>query len=394
MFTQNTFDQEMIKDINQKKILQLLHLKREMTKQDMAQTLGLSIPTISNNSTILMKAGLIGEGGIADSTGGRKPVIMKFLPNSRFAFGVDISTTEIHVILTNLDSQILCEKKMVISKFEIIEEIIKKVSHTIQMMIKEKQIKEEKILGIGFSLPGTVNEENGNLEMAPNLGIYHLSFKKQFQSLFPFPIYIENEANTAALGELHLGVAKQMDNLVYLSIKEGIGCGIVTQGHLYKGKNKRAGEFGHMSIIPNGKKCNCGRKGCWELYASASALLSLYQEERKDYDKILLNKFFNQLYKKEHKAQVAVEHYIKFLAIGIQNIILALDPHYIIVGGDLGPYGDSILPLLTEEVFVKNSFYEKEDNTLIISALKKNASVLGASLLPLYKLFFYNSSIL
>ena len=100
------------------------------------------------------------------------------------------------------------------------------------------------------------------------------------------------------------------------------------------------------------------------------------------------------MYKKEHKAQVAVEHYIKFLAIGIQNIILALDPHYIIVGGDLGPYGDSILPLLTEEVFVKNSFYEKEDNTLIISALKKNASVLGASLLPLYKLFFYNSSIL
>jgi len=395
VFNWNTLDQEMIKDINQKKILQLLQKRREMTKQEMSQILGLSIPTISNNINELMKEGLVEEGGVADSTGGRKPVIIRFLPDARFSFGVDISTQHVHIVLTNLDSQIRHQVKFPFSRMETIEDIMKKIAERIQEIIKEQQIEGKKVVGIGFSLPGTVNEEIGNLEMAPNLGLYHISFKNRFSSFYSVPIYIENEANAAALGELHLGVAKQMQNLVYLSIKEGIGSGIVIQGHLYKGKNKRAGEFGHMSIIANGKYCNCGRKGCWELYASVQSLLSLYKKTLlEDEPYITLDYFFHQLDEKEQEAQKIWNMYLEYLATGIQDIILSLDPHYIVIGGDISLYGEHLLPSLKQKVFVPNSFYEEEDNTLVVSALQENASVLGASLLPLHNLLFYNDSVL
>lgn len=391
MLDLNIVDQEVIKDSNRKKILQLLYNKRELTKQEISKRLNISIPTVTNNINTLIEEGIVEEAGVAESTGGRKPVIVKFLSDSRYSFGVDFSLESVRIVLINLDAKIIYDTSFNIEGFNSFDKIINKVELMIEDIIKNKKISVKQVLGIGFSLPGIVNEEDMVLETAPNLKIRNIGFER-FTHHLRLPVYIENEANAAALAELTLGIAKEMRNLVYLSITEGIGTGIVIQGYLYKGKNKRAGEFGHMTVVADGKLCNCGKKGCWESYASERAILENYSEKTKQ-EEISLKTFLNWLAKGDLIAKEVWEDYIHYLAIGIQNIILLLDPHYIVIGGEISQCSDIIKPL-EEKVFTMSSLYNKEGIKILISTLKGNASILGAALLPIQKLFYMKNKII
>lgn len=385
-------DQEVIKDSNRKKILNLLVEKREYTKQNISKAVGVSIPTVISNINELIEEGLVVAAGVEGSTGGRKPIIVRFLPDSKYSFGVEFMPNNVRVILVNLDAEIKFETDFSVENFKNIDGIIQKIHEIITNVVGQKIISTKDILGIGFSLPGTVNEDSLNLELAPNIGMKNVDFSK-FSHILEFPIFIENEANAAALGELNLGIAKKMKNLVYLSINEGIGAGVVIQDHLYKGKNKRAGELGHMTIVPNGKPCNCGRKGCLEQYASKKALIESYNNKSsKTVD--TLSEFFSKVQEKESVSMLELEKYINFLAIGIQNIVLFLDPHYVVLGGEIGEFSEYYLKELKEKVFVENSFYNNTDLKIFTANLKKDSSILGAALLPMQKLFSINKNII
>lgn len=385
MININKIDQEIIKLSNRVKILNLVYEKEELTKQEIAKTIGISIPTVISNINELIEEGILEEAGVATSTGGRKPVIIRFKPNSRFSFGVDISPKKVRIILTNLYSNILAEESFVLTNFKNIDEIMEKIQKTIFDIMMKRHISKEKILGIGFSLPGIVNENNLILENAPNLGIKNIELK-HYQDNFGIPIYIENEANAAAYAESVLGSAKMKSNLLYISITEGIGTGIIIDDRLYKGKNKKAGEFGHMKISDENKVCNCGRTGCWELYASEKALLHNYNESSADkaYDLIDI---FKKYEKNDKLAKEIVDTYLDYLAIGIQNIIFGLSPEYVIIGGEISYFEDVLKKPLEEKVLLESRLYTTTDTEIIFSKLRKNASILGASLLPVHSLF-------
>ena len=388
----NNIDQEAIKDSNRKKILNLISEKREYTKQDISKEIGVSIPTVSSNINELMAEGLVEEAGVAGSTGGRKPIIVRFLPNSKFSFGVEFKLNNVRIILINLDSDIKFDISFEVVNFKNIDDIIEKIYEIINNILGEMKISFKDILGIGFSLPGTVNEQSLVLEIAPNIGLKNVDFNR-FLNVLKFPIYIENEANSAALGELNIGIAKKMRNLVYLSINEGIGAGVVIQDHLYKGKNKRAGELGHMTVVPNGKLCNCGRKGCLEQYTSKKSLIEHYNSKSPKPIETL-EEFFSRVKQKETLAISELERYIGFLAIGIQNIVLILDPHYVVLGGEISDFSEYYLKDLKDKVFVQNSFYDETNLKIFASKLKKDSSILGAALLPLQKLFSVEEKII
>lgn len=392
MIKLNNLDQETIKITNKKRIINLLYKKRELTKQDISKELNISVPTTISNVNELIQEGILEEGGVGDSTGGRKPVIVKFISSARYSFGVEVKPDYVRIILVNLDSEIQYDKCFKMNCLKDFDKVLHKVEEEIDIAIKETKIERDKILGVGFSLPGTVNEEKMLLEIAPNLMVKNISFR-EFQNRINIPIYIENEANAAAYAELNLVIGNELKNLVYISITEGIGVGVVIGDNLYKGKNKRAGEFGHMTVVPHGIKCNCGRNGCWEMYASERALLNDYNEKSRD--KIsLLKEFFNRLGNNEEIANIVWERYTDYLSIGVQNIILTLDPHYVIIGGEISEYEDKLLNSLNEKVFIENSFYNKEDNRILLSKLKKDSSIKGAALLPYDKLFFLGSKII
>ncbi|HEY5562830.1 MAG TPA: ROK family transcriptional regulator [Clostridiaceae bacterium] len=377
--------QETIKSSNKKNVLKLLYKEKELTKQDIAKSLGLSIPTVINNINELLNEGLIEEAGVGNSTGGRKPVIIRFMPSSRYTIGVEVFKDKVRAILFNLNCQIILEyEEKLISKKEN-EDILEPIIKVINKLIEDSNANREIILGIGFSLPGTVNEEKLILEAAPNLKLKTVNFL-ELKKLFNLPIFIENEANSAAFAELTLGLGKESRNLVYISITEGLGTGIVIDGHLYKGKNKRAGEFGHTVIKAGGRPCSCGKKGCFEAYCSVVALME-------SYNKVSTNKiskledYFKALDMGDLFAKITWNTYMDYLATGIDNIIMGIDPHYIVIGGVITKHQEELLQGIKDRIFKENSFYNKEDIKIFSSKLGEYASIMGAALMPLQNLF-------
>jgi predicted NBD/HSP70 family sugar kinase len=385
-------DQETIKELNQKKIIQMLYRKNQLTKQVIAQNLKISIPTVISNVRELIERGFLDEIGVAESSGGRKPVIVRFLPDARYSFGVLITKERVRIILTNLKFDIMAEKF-----FEITDEvnkfndIIAEVRKEIDNIISANNIPRDKILGVGFSLPGTVNEEKLLLKNAPNLKLKDICFK-EFEQDFQIPIFIENEANAAAYAEAFINFNYIKNSLVFISITEGIGTGIIISDNVYRGYNKRAGEFGHMTIVKDGKQCNCGRKGCWELYASRKALIDEYRKTFNIKDKTL--KDFLEMTKIDSRAKEILNNYLEFLAEGIRNIILILDPQCIIIEGELSNYKNLIEDDLKNEIFQENNFYDEKECKVLFSNLEGNASIFGAAFLPMKKLFFLDEKVI
>lgn len=370
-----------IRTENRRKILQLLIRERELTIAEISRTLEISIPTVTKNIEQLIEEGVAEKAGVSDAVVGRKPVVIKFQPDAYYAVGVEFSMQTVTMALTNLDAAIICERTLHNIEYADIDALMHRIHGEFQAILEIQQIPLRKVLGVGFALPGIVNEETCVLKIAPNLGLKNVDFSP-YTSVFGVPIWIENEANAAAMAELKLGIAKELRNLVYVSVLlKGIGTGIVVGGQLYKGKHKRAGEYGHTTVASQGRQCACGRRDCWELYASGNALLQGY-EQRTGKALETCAQFFDVLHEREPAAIETFDEYLEYLALGIEDIILVQDPHYVILGGILTPFEEILLPPLQEKIFRENNFYDGTDMKVMCSTLHGNSAILGAALLP------------
>ncbi len=385
-----------VKDSNTRKVLMVLREKRELTRQDIAHETGMSIPTVTNNIVRLVKEGVVEEAHVLASRGGRKPQAVKFLPNAKFSFGVQISSdhysaeSKVRIVLVNLDTAILHDELFDYSRFADIDAIMEEINRRIGNILKEKGISASSVLGIGVSLPGPVHEKKKLLRWAPNIdpkfGMNALNFGK-YEDLFEIPLYVENEANAAAYAELMNIMPTEKRNLIYLAVNRGISAGIIVRGHVYKGSSKRAGEFGHMAVAEQGTLCTCGNRDCWELYAATGVLIRSYNE--RSAAKISNTREFRTCLKAgDPVAQAVWESYIDYFAKGIRNILLFFDPDALIIGGEISQFKDELITPLKERIFSKESYYGNEVFDISVSALEERSSVLGAAFLPL-QMFFY-----
>lgn len=378
-------DHELMKQSNRSRILNVVYQKKTATRQEVSRILKISLPTVVSNVADMVEEGILEVAGMATSTGGRKPMIIRFVPDSRYSIGVELKTFKGRIILTNLRSKVIDEIDLKWDQF-IMDDVMSEIALLIHQMIKRNNIDEDKLLGIGFAIPGIVDEETLYLENAPNLGTKKIDFNR-YQHLFQAQIYMENEANTAAYAEAMLADEQHHSNLIYLSIKEGIGTGIIIQNQLYKGSNKKAGEFGHMHISMEKRKCSCGRYGCWETFASERALKKSYKEMTGESVEVL--DIMAKVEQGDLIAQKVLEQYVTYLVIGIENIILGLSPQYIVLGGNISHYKDIIIPLIESEIGKETTIYKISETQVICSTLGGRASILGASLLPIHNLFNY-----
>ncbi|MFC5465330.1 ROK family transcriptional regulator [Lederbergia graminis] len=376
------------KMINRDKVLATLFEHRQLTKLDISRITNLSIPTVTSNITSLIELGIVDEAGVANSTGGRKPKIVRLLPNSRFSIGVEITPTKVKLVIINLFCEIQLRKEFSLDELKTtsgFHRAMIKMADVVQEMIKELHIQSQCIMGIGISVPGTVNREQFVLELAPNLGLKQFSL--QFlKDMFPFPLYIENEANAGAFGELMLDKQASDEHTVYVSITEGIGTSIISKDGFYKGNKERAGEFGHMHTGNSERVCSCGRTGCWELFSSETALLNLYKEQT-GVEQPKLAEIMERHIAKDEDAQIVVKQYLQNIALGIQNILLAIDPKQIIIGGELAKYSDQLIIELRKFIFSQAVFHNEQDVDINFSSLYTDSSILGAAITPYKQLF-------
>lgn len=276
--------------------------------------------------------------------------------------GVDIGGT--HITIGVIDNEKIVEKiEPKTKETDILEFIIKNA----QNYIKKYNIT---LLGIGYC--GTV--KNGTIEKSPNLNIQECNIKKEIENRINVPVIVRNDAKCAGLAEKRYGEMRDYDDGVLLTIGTGIGGACFFNGKLLEPKRYPGFEFGHMTIIKNGEQCNCGNRGCFEKYASISALKKAVKEEL-NIDKEITGIELKEIIESNiDRVQNILDEYSENLAIGISNIINILEPEIIVLGGSFSYYRDILLQRVIKMVKTFNSEVVKIET----AKLKNDAGLIGA----------------
>ncbi|MGM9538776.1 MAG: ROK family transcriptional regulator [Candidatus Onthomonas sp.] len=325
-----TFNTAELRRQNRNRVFRYIYSSgRPVTKQDIAQALSLSLPTVGQNLKELQEADLLEFQGTFDSTGGRKPRAIGISNNVRCAIGVYIGHKRIHLACINIRAQLLCSQR-VARPLTNDEDYAKFLAQAIEDFIQANSIDTKRLLGVGIAICGVPQPDEGIATMSPVQPVDTLDLKL-LSSHIPYPVIFENDANAGGLATWWVNPEKQ--NMVYMFLHRGIGGAMLLGGKAYHGATFHGGEFGHMCIVPNGKECGCGQKGCLEAYCSTKRLsedLGIGIEE-----------FFEGLRGGNQEYARIWEEYLDYLAIGINNIHLVLDCQVVLGGllaGYIGPY--------------------------------------------------------
>ena len=298
-----------------------------------------------------------------------------------YRIGIDLGGTNIVAGVVDDAYNILAKAdcKTAVPRPEI--EICKSMAQTAKRAVLKANLTLNDIESCGIGVPGAVNPENGIVEYSVNLNFHNWNVSKTMEHLLKLPVKIENDANAAAYGEYLAGAAQGVNNAVCITLGTGVGGGIIINGKIFSGSNFAGAELGHMVIVHNGKECACGRKGCFEKYASAGGLVALTKEAIKkelpensfmlkavngDISKINGLTAFNAMRKGDKTGSSVVNKYISYLACGITNIINIFQPDIICIGGGISREGDFLIaPLRT---LVEKERYTKHNNKHLISS--------------------------
>jgi len=367
-----------IKETNRKKIIKLLLEKNEIAKLDISRKLDISITTVSTNITELKNEGIVEDVRSLESTGGRKAIAIKLNENCRYSIGVALTPNHIKISLVNLKKSII-ENMRIRHKNIGIENIITLLGENIESIMEKYDISSENLLGIGISLQGTVDFKTGIVKYCYLLGIKDFNLKERFEYL-NVPIYVDNEANLSAYYEF-LNRKDILKNLLYISITDGLGLGIIINGKIYRGDNNSSGEMGHMKITMNGKKCKCGAKGCLEAYTSMNCLIDNYNE-MSNYNISDIDEFKEKYFKDDDFAKRIFDKYLKILSLGISNLIMVLDPNTVILGGDINKLLKDKLDVLKKYIYKDNLFTDENSCAVSVASIEESY-LLGAAMMPI-----------
>ncbi|UJL45765.1 ROK family protein [Virgibacillus sp. NKC19-16] len=374
-----TGDQNLVKKINKSIVFQAIKNKGPISRAQVSKEMKLNKATVSTMVSELLNESLINEIGEGQSSGGRKPVMLYFNNNAGYSIGIDIGVNYILGILTDLSGSII-EQTMTSMHSIHDQDIVNEMDSLIQMLIQKAPESTYGVVGIGIGFPGQI-DQNDQILFAPNLKWEHINLKKHVEDRFHIPVRIENEANAGSHGEHLYGAGQNFSNIVYISIGIGIGTGIIIQNQLYKGGAGISGEMGHFTIDSNGRKCSCGNRGCWELYASESTLLNKAKEQ--GIEGVSGDDALEALFEEAKKGNPNVLKLLNSLAenigAGIVNIINTFNPEAVIIGNRIAPFSTWIYNPIERVLEERLSNNHKKSTELRFSILGNLSTALGAN---------------
>lgn len=306
--------------------------------------------------------------------------------------GVDIGGMSLKAGLVNKEGKILY-KEIIKTDVNKGDKFFLECLHTlIANLIKYAKNNSLEVNGIGLGVPGIVNNDLKTMKYAPNLKIENLSLKDALND-FDLPFSLSNDANCAALAEQKFGIAKGYKNVILLTLGTGVGGGIVIDNNLFEGTSGQGAELGHMVIRLNGRKCGCGRKGCFEAYASASALLRLTKEEMKknphslmwEYADFNLNNVngltsFECAKKGDLSANNVVNKYVYYLGEGILNFCNIFRPEVVVLGGGVSNQKEFLISKVKKYLEENHYGFKKTRSVdVLIASLGNDAGIIGAA---------------
>ena len=332
-----------------------------------------------------------------------------------YRVGVDLGGTNIVAGVINEEMKIIGRGKLKTNCPRAAEAILEDVAKAVEAAVIDAGITMNDVVSVGIGTPGSVNKKNGVIEYANNLAFDNVPARDILESRLKKTIYLDNDANCAALGEAKAGAGKGVNSFVAITLGTGVGSGIVIDGKLVTGVNDAAGEMGHMVIVSDGGKvniregngltygrivyhgepCPCGRRGCWESYSSATALIRQTKDAMRhdpytamwdlvgnNISRVNGRTSFDAMRAGDETAKKVVNQYIFYLATGITNVVNALQPDMICIGGGIGHEKENLLvPLRKMVERERYSIHAKVQTQIISAELGNDAGLIGAALL-------------
>lgn len=310
--------------------------------------------------------------------------------------GIDVGGTNLKAGLVDENGTILATTKMKIAAISDQEELAATMAEMTRQLAQMTGTAMEEIASVGVGVPGTVEIRSGTLLYSCNLTLRNVPLRRLFHKHLRMPLYIENDANCAALAEYYVGAGQGSKRFVMVTLGTGIGGGIVHNGKIFHGSNGMAGEVGHMSIVYDGHPCPCGRKGCWEQYASASALKRLTREAMEHAPESILAQVvaenngsvsgqsaFIAARRGDSVGQQVCDTYIRYLSAGIINLVNIFQPDTLAIGGGVSNETDEQLLIPVQQQVAQESIpCSRDKRTRIAKArLGNDAGIIGAALL-------------
>lgn len=309
--------------------------------------------------------------------------------------GIDIGGMSIKAGIVDTEGNILIKDSIKTGSYKSYQTIVLEMADLINSLLKKLGISKNDLSGIGIGSPGTPDCKNGRIIYNNNLNFKNVPLRDEMQKYINIPVYVDNDANCAALAESEVGGSKGTKNSVLITLGTGVGGGVIIEGKIYSGFNYAASEIGHTVIEYNGVKCTCGRKGCWEVYASATGLIRMTKETisknpdslmitlaQGNLDKIDAKTAFVAKRQRDEAAIEVVEKYTNYLAAGITNVINIFQPEVVLIGGGVSHEGEYLLKPLREKVYSEIYCCDGIGITKIeVARMGNDAGIIGAAML-------------
>lgn len=363
-----------IRNINRQIVLNYVRDREPISRAEIARETALQRSTVSSIVNSLVEDGLVEEIGAGESSGGRKPTMLKLRTDEPVAVAVDITPTVINVATANLAGDIITLETFPTSpdRSKNFRKIVDRLS-VIKSKLKNSDIQ------IGVSISGVVDEVSGTATYVPFFHWKNWQLKEELKKAVGLPVLIDNDANAVALADLWFGMpeAHNIKNFASLLVAEGIGTGIIFDGQIYRGNKGAAGEFGHMILggavnEKNTTVCSCGNTHCWESFASNRATVrrfaALTGGDEKEID---IDQIFTLARQGNHDALQVINETARYLALGIVNLLVGLSPEAVIVSGKI-----TLVWSLIEKTLIKTI---EENIKQELPSTSVTASTLGAA---------------
>lgn len=311
-----------------------------------------------------------------------------------FTIGIDLGGTNIVAAVVDGKYNIIAKAKTPTAVPRSAELIFDDIAKVCKEAVEKAGLTMDDISSVGLGTPGTVNSD-GVIEFANNLNFDNVPAKDMIiERLGDKPVYVANDANCAALGEAYAGCGNGAKNFIAVTLGTGVGSGVIVDGKIVTGVNNAGGECGHMVIVVDGEACTCGRHGCWEAYASATALINQTKKAMEQYPDSVMHQLaeeegkvsgktaFDAMRRGDIAGIKVVDQYVKYVACGIINLVNALQPEIICVGGGICNEGETLLRPLRRYIEAERySVYSKIQTKILKAELGNDAGIIGAAIL-------------
>lgn len=305
---------------------------------------------------------------------------------SGYVIGVDLGGTKIHGAIADLEGNIIASQVVPTEAKDGDKAVLNRIIGVIDKVLEKSGKTSEEVKAIGIGSPGPLDTKKGTIVASSNLPFKNFSLVDPIKNKFNVPVYLDNDANVATIGEFMFGAGKNTNNMIYVTVSTGVGGGAILNGKIFRGNTSNALEVGHTTILPEGPRCNCGNHGCVEALASGTAIGKRALEAVESGLETTLAKYENptsyevfvEAKNGDEVAKDILHRSLTYLGIGVANIINTFDPEMIVIGGGVSKGGQVVFQRVKEVVDERALKAMAEKCKIVPAGLGTDAGVIGA----------------